>query len=185
MPDQGSEGLLSPYLRAWRIHAAKTIISGHVLDIGCGTGMLSTLCTPDTYVGYDMDIASVAIAQTKYPGFNFITDLSPIIDESFDTLVALAVIEHIKDPSAWLAQISRYMKPTGSFVLTTPSPRIKYIHNIGSRIGLFSRHANEEHHDLLDITSMTFHVRKAGLVICADFKFMLGFNQMFVLKRIV
>jgi len=35
-------------------------------------------------------------------------------------------------------------------VLTTPHPCSDWIHDAGAAIGLFSRHANEEHEQLLD-----------------------------------
>ena len=43
MADQGTEGILSPYLRRKRIQAATPYLKGGVLDVGCGGGVLATL----------------------------------------------------------------------------------------------------------------------------------------------
>jgi hypothetical protein len=56
------------------------------------------------------------------------------------------------------------------------------IHRFGSSVGLFSREAAEEHETLLDGTLMAETAAEAGLAIHLRKGFLLGANQLFVLK---
>lgn len=40
---------------------------------------------------------------------------------SFDLVVSMDVIEHVKDPPPWLAELSRVLRPGGRLFLTTPN----------------------------------------------------------------
>ena len=42
-------------------------------------------------------------------------------DNTFDFVICLAVIEHIKDPSLFLTEVFRVLKSKGIFYLTTPN----------------------------------------------------------------
>lgn len=180
MADQAS-GLLSPWLRKRRQKKARPYIRGRVLDCGCGVGTLSEMCRPDSYLGVDVDEWSIDVARKTHPRFRFDTDL-PETGE-FDTIVALAVIEHISDPVALLERFKSRLGAEGRIVLTTPHPSIEYVHTIGARIGLFSAHASEEHERLIDYGRMKELSAKAGLVIEKYECFLLGANQLFVLRR--
>jgi 2-polyprenyl-3-methyl-5-hydroxy-6-metoxy-1,4-benzoquinol methylase len=180
MTDQAS-GLLSPWLRKRRQEKARPYIRGRVLDYGCGIGTLSEMCRPETYLGVDVDEWSIDVARKAYPRFRFDTDLPET--GKFDTIVALAVIEHIPDPAALLEKFESRLGTEGRIVLTTPHPSVEYVHDLGARIGLFSAHASEEHERLIDYGLMKELLAKAGLVIEKHERFLLGANQLFVLRR--
>jgi 2-polyprenyl-3-methyl-5-hydroxy-6-metoxy-1,4-benzoquinol methylase len=48
------------------------------------------------------------------------TDISPVPDAAYDTVLCSEVLEHVADPGAALAEIGRVLKPGGRLVLTTP-----------------------------------------------------------------
>ncbi|MFW5768146.1 MAG: class I SAM-dependent methyltransferase [Bacteroidota bacterium] len=183
MADQGTEGLLSPFLRKLRIRAAAPYIYGRVLDVGCGSGELASIVTEENYCGFDIDGESIALAVKKYPTHDFV-NTEPPKNQSFDTIVSLAVIEHVSDPVDFLSHWSRYLKNSNGckFVLTTPHPSIETIHTIGAKCGLFSKHGSEEHEELIDYERMQKISKKAGLKIIVFKKFLLGMNQLFVLS---
>jgi len=101
MADQAS-GLLSSWLRKKRIEIAHPYIRGRILDYGCGVGVLAEICESDSYLGVDIDEKSITIALKNYPPFRFKTYVPET--EDFDTIVLLAVIEHISDPVSLLKQ---------------------------------------------------------------------------------
>ena len=184
MADQGAEGLLSPFLRKQRILAAKPYLRGWVLDVGCGSGRLAAYVEPPFYVGVDVDEKSLVIALRDFPDHEFRHDL-PDVPEQFDTVVALAVIEHVADRRNFLHSLRRLLRSTADarVVCTTPHPTMNIVHWIGSRIGLFSRSANDEHGDLLDRSALAVLANGAGLGMVSYGRFLFGANQIAVFRR--
>jgi 2-polyprenyl-3-methyl-5-hydroxy-6-metoxy-1,4-benzoquinol methylase len=184
MADQGNEGLLSPYLRKQRLQAAAPHLQGRVLDFGCGSGSLAELVQPDMYLGLDMDEVSIQAARHERPSHTFAQDFPPSAGK-FDTVVALAVIEHVEDPAAFLGFLSGYLSdsPSARIVITTPHPLMEWVHNLGSQIGLFSRHANEEHQDLLGYTRLRKTGAAALLEMASYRRFLFGANQIATYKK--
>ena len=184
MTDQGSEGLLSPYLRQQRFKAAKPYIQGRVLDVGCGSGSFSHYVESDLYLGVDRNLKALAKAKASYPNHRFQEHL-PQKSFKFDTIFALAVIEHMSDPSKFLALLSDNLEngPDARIVVTTPHPAVELIHNMGAMIGLFSKEASEEHEELLDRKNLEYAGRQAGLFLVEFRRFLFGANQLGVFMR--
>jgi len=180
MADQGAEGLLSPWLREKRIGVAKSFLQGDIIDYGCGAGALAPYCDVDSYIGIDIDIEVIAIAKKLNPGFIFQSDFPD--NRLYDVIVSLAVIEHVNDPENLLKKFKSVLKNDGKIVLTTPTPSVDWIHDVGSKLGLFSSHANEEHEQLIDYKSMNVYASNVGLKVDNYKKFLFGANQLFVLK---
>jgi SAM-dependent methyltransferase len=184
MADRGSDGLFSPFLRSQRFKAARPYIGKRVLDMGCGMGDLASMVPADSYVGVDIDGPSLAIARKQHPQHHFQSALPPA-ELKFDTVVALAVIEHVPDPGLFLRELAARLDsgPDRFIVCTTPYPVIGWVLTAGAKFGLFDRHANEEHKDLLD------HTRIEGLVVECDLKlvvyhrFLFGANQVLVFQK--
>ncbi|MEM7767708.1 MAG: class I SAM-dependent methyltransferase [Pseudomonadota bacterium] len=179
---QGAQGLLSPFLQRQRVRAAQGFMTGAVLDIGCGNGALAAHCDPNGYLGVDRDPATLLQAKAHMPVCDFQAEL-PEPAAAFDTVAALAVIEHVSNPSETLASWARYMRDDGKMVLTTPKPAFEWAHEAGAKIGLFSHDAAEEHETLIDEFSMEGFAADAGLRVDLYRAFLGGANQLFVLKR--
>lgn len=186
MADQGTEGLLSPFLRNQRFRAAMPYLKGRVLDVGCGSGALAKFLEPDSYVGIEINNESLRLAQEKYTGYRFENSLSGI-DDKFDTVVSLAVIEHVSNPEEFLINLANCLNDSedSRIVITTPHPSVDWIHDLGAKIGLFSKHANEEHEDLLDKERLFACAEKADLELVLYRKFLAGANQIVVYKKYV
>ncbi len=183
MADQDTEGLLSPFLRNQRLKAIKPYLQGKVLDVGCGTGSLAGEVSPDHYLEVEIDQFSLESAISKFPKHRFQKAL-PNETEKFDTVIALAVIEHVKRPEQFLAELSKRLKPTESarVVITTPHPSMDWIHDFGASIGLFSKHANEEHEELLDCAKLESISNKVELRLVYK-RFLFGANQLAVFEH--
>ncbi len=183
MADQGNEGVLSPFLRKKRIHAVMPYLKGKVLDIGCGGGVLATLVDSKKYLGVEIDEISLQKAKSMFPSHQFSQSL-PNPGKKFDTVVSLAVIEHVEDPVSFLHDLSEFLND-GQLVITTPHPSVDWMHDVGAAIGIFSKHANEEHGDLLDQAHLEMAGFQAGLKLDLYSRFLFGANQLAVYSKIV
>ncbi len=178
------KGLLSPWLRKTRMQKVIPYINGKVLDYGCGNNpslIEMGICNSDNYLGVDINEKLIKKAQELYPAFRF--ELS-IPDETinFDTIVLLAVIEHISDPLTLLKKIKVKLHPKGRIVITTPHPSFEWTHTTGAKFGLFSPVAVEEHEQLVGYKLLQAHAKKADLYIETYQRFLFWANQLFVLR---
>lgn len=185
MADQGTEGLLSPFLRQQRLKIATPYLKGRVLDVGCGSGVLAGLVDTKSYLGVEVNEISLNRAKAHFPAHSFQNSL-PSIEEKFDTVISLAVIEHVADPLAFLESLVRNLKHDSAarIVITTPHPTAGWVHDMGALIGLFSKHANEEHEELLDQNKLFDLGQRAGLVLFNYQRFLFGVNQLAVFHAV-
>jgi len=184
MADQGSEGLLSPYLRRKRFEAAAPYLRGRILDFGCGSGGLAALVHADQYLGVERDRVSLLEANSRFPKHHF-TSESPNVSDTFDSIVSLAVIEHVTDPAQFLRTLAGWLNntPTSRIVVTTPHPSVNWIHDVGAALGIFSKHANEEHEELLDRAKLEQAGNQAGMRLVTYYRFLFGTNQVAVYAK--
>ena len=97
-----------------------------LLDVGCAQGR-STFKFMDCdiqIVGFDVSKALIRQAIARYQEGNhraravfFAADASrfPFRDETFDTVLVYGVLHHLADPAAACREISRVLKPQGSY----------------------------------------------------------------------
>ena len=92
---------------------------GRVLDLGCGVGHSYHLLAPRETVG--VDVAADALeGQERRTLVADIRDL-PLEDASFEAVVAVQSIEHLRDPERALAEMRRVLEPGGTAILVTPN----------------------------------------------------------------
>jgi SAM-dependent methyltransferase len=182
-PGQEREGRLSPFFQTKRIAAAMPYIRGRILDVGCGgSAALARHFATSQYVGYELDPAKVLSASARWPGHRICVDWPE--GELFDSVVALAVIEHVPDPRAFLVRLSHVVALGGRIILTTPSPRYRFVHEWGAAAGLFSREAADEHNEMLDRAALERICLGVGLRLVRAETFLFGANQLFVLEAV-
>jgi SAM-dependent methyltransferase len=180
VPDKVT-GLLSPFLREWRIRAALPHISGRVLDYGCGIGMLADRATYSSYTGVDIDAETLATARRLRPALRFLP-IAEIPQETFDTITMLAVIEYVVDRPATLAALRRRLAPDGRIVMTTPTPEIGRFRQRLATFGLVSGDIREAEESLPDERALRRYAAAAGLAVAHYGRFLLGANQLLVLR---
>ena len=104
---------------------AAKIISGKVLELGCGwgRGVEKLISACQHYTGLDKNTELIKALQNKYPNHYFNTvnlpHLSEFKDETFDYVVTFQVIEHIEDDHKFLQEAHRVLKKGGKILLTT------------------------------------------------------------------
>jgi SAM-dependent methyltransferase len=181
MGDQISGGgLLSPFLQRQRIKAAAPFLAGRVLDIGSANGALAQYVEPSLYYGFEPDEASVANARLKFPRHTF-SDKMP--NDIFDTVLALAVIEHLPSPSHAVAEWAGYLRAGGRLVLTTPHRAFDRLHRFCAQIGLASKEGAAQHEVLFDREALLECASNAPLTIDLYRRFLFGMNQLFIFIR--
>jgi len=183
--------LLTDYLTRRRNELASRYIRGDVLDIGCGPGIIIPfLDAGQRYVGIESSWEFVAYLSQRFPQrrfYNYNVDEEPLEldDEGFDTVLLVAVIEHLAHPEKVLSEIQKYLRPGGSLIITTPTLWGQTIHRLGARLGLFHPDAAAGHVRAYDYTTMRDMVRRVGLDIVEHGRFELGFNQLFICQALV
>lgn len=110
---------------------AKALIRRHfgngkkILDIGCGTGFFSKNLLEMGYEVTSVDGSSLALEYSKKRGLEnlILSDACklPFPDNSFDAVVALDILEHIKDDGAAVREWTRVLKPGGIMLIFVPA----------------------------------------------------------------
>jgi len=93
-------------------------LRGEVLDVGCGTKPYRTSIPAERYVGLDIDNPLARLrggADVYYDGGRF-----PFPDGSFDGVLCSQVFEHVFNPSEFLVEIRRVLRPGGTLLLSVP-----------------------------------------------------------------
>ncbi|MCK4824318.1 methyltransferase domain-containing protein [bacterium] len=167
---------------------AQPYIHDQVLDLGCGFAEVTDLIPPTNYVGIDGHPKIVEWLMINHPGYKFYHyDLDHdqlLLDRQFDTIMMLAVIEHLKYPDNILSQIPNLLKDDGLLIMTAPAPAGDIVHQVGAKIRLFSEHAVEQHEIIFTHQSMGPYLTRNGLKIKEYRPFLLGANQLFICETI-
>jgi SAM-dependent methyltransferase len=136
---------------------------------------------PICYLGIEVDQLSLDSAINQFPTHSFQESL-PKENEKFDTIISLAVIEHVKNSESFLAGLSKRLKPDtdARIVITTPHPSMGWVHDLGATVGLFSQHASDEYEELFDHPKLELDGKKAALRLVSYKRFIFGGNQLAV-----
>ncbi|MEO0091202.1 MAG: class I SAM-dependent methyltransferase [candidate division WOR-3 bacterium] len=95
-----------------------------ILEVGCGTGKLLSQIEND-YETYGIDISSFAITVAQSRARATIFQVASIEDKifspgSFDGIIAINVLEHLKNPKLALERIHQMLSPAGYLFLHLP-----------------------------------------------------------------
>jgi ubiquinone/menaquinone biosynthesis C-methylase UbiE len=115
---------------AWeRYEFASNFIKGKkIIDIACGPGYGTALLSArsgKTTIGLDIEGETVLAATKNYGDITEFKKIDgyhwPIESNSFDVVVSLETFEHVDNPDAFLQEVVRVLKPTGSFSIIKPA----------------------------------------------------------------
>ncbi len=117
--------------------------AGHVLDLGCGTGIYAHFFPPDRYLGVDISPEYIAAARSKFPRHQFqVHDATavPLPSQSFDACMVSGVLHHLDDRDAdhLLAEAARVVRPDGKIVIweDIPAPWWNVVGHVIHRLDL-------------------------------------------------
>lgn len=100
------------------IQKKANLITGDLLDIGCGTKPYERLFNVKKYDGLELDNEfgrKNKKADFFYNGIEF-----PFKNESYDSIICNQVLEHVFNPDLFLQEISRVLKDGGRALITVP-----------------------------------------------------------------
>jgi SAM-dependent methyltransferase len=109
--------------RAAYSFAIKLARDSRVLDLGCGTGYGSAELAEVSPLLVAIDRIAPD-ADYRRPSLRYVrADLQgiPLAQQSFDLVVSFQVIEHLEDPTQYLAAIAALLRPGGTALITTPN----------------------------------------------------------------
>jgi SAM-dependent methyltransferase len=158
-----SSKVFESFLQQSRFKIALPFLKGDVLDFGGNDGELQQYVTGNyTLVNYDH---------------------TPMKNKTFDTIVVLAVIEHIRvgDVFEVFKSFKHKLRPDGTLLLTTPTPQAKPLLELMAFMNLLDRHNIREHKHYWTKEDICQLAEKNGLAVKAYKKFQWGFNQMAIL----
>lgn len=99
--------------------------SGRILDIGCGTGVVSRSLRDAGWEVYGLDISSEGIKKYCRSGFCGLVSNAehslPFKDRTFDAVWISEVIEHLVDYRNLIEEIGRVLKVSGRLYITAPN----------------------------------------------------------------
>jgi 2-polyprenyl-3-methyl-5-hydroxy-6-metoxy-1,4-benzoquinol methylase len=156
---------LEKLLQRYRFNKAKKFISGDVLDFGGNEGELKRFVKGEyTLVNYDH---------------------SPIYSKTYDTILLLAVLEHIEisDVLQIFKKFKYCLRDEGTIFLTTPTQASKPILEILAFFGLLDKMNIEEHKHYWNKNELFSLAKETNYEIINYRKFQLGFNQYIILKH--
>ncbi|MDR1992693.1 MAG: class I SAM-dependent methyltransferase [Nitrososphaerota archaeon] len=189
---------LTDFLRKKRSLVVSKLASGTVLDVGCGPAEIINYFPKESkvrYIGIDTDEEQITVLIKNYPSLDFFwvnvdeQNLpSPVLTLTFDTVLLIAVIEHLKRPEVLLGQLSGIVKCSGKLIITTATPTGEFIHNILAIFGLTSFEAVREHktsaHASYSVSDMARLVAPFGFKLEKQCSFEFGLNQVVVFTKV-
>ena len=101
-------------------HATKSYwmyLNGKVLEFGCGIGQ-NIYLQKDKAIG--LDISDFCKNECEKRGINIIQNSRKIKNDSFDSILACHVLEHMENPAETLREFHRLLKDGGRLVLVLP-----------------------------------------------------------------
>lgn len=118
--------------------------SGHVLDVGCGTGLVLDWCAewlkPSCYRGFDVSLGMIKEAQRKHARYTFNwhdANQGIPFPSQYDSIVSLfAVSSYLSDLPAFLASAARALTPGGKLALMPFGPGERYVQDYKVQDGL-------------------------------------------------
>jgi 2-polyprenyl-3-methyl-5-hydroxy-6-metoxy-1,4-benzoquinol methylase len=131
-----------------------------VLDVGCSSGYLARRLAERgaTVVGIDNDEQAAeearAVCEQVLVGDVESMEL-PFPQHSFDVVLCGDVVEHLRDPEAFLVRVRPLLRTGGKLVLTTPN-----VANWAMRLGLLAGRWRYTDRGILDRTHTHFFTKK-------------------------
>lgn len=162
-----SEPLLEPLFRKLRFEKVMREIKpgSVVVDIGCGhtPRFLNRL---EHYIkkGVGLDQFAVSSARGKIRLISVLLDKKIPLKTGFaDHVTLIAVLEHLQQPEALLAEAYRVLKPGGTVLITVPTPFAKpVLEFLSYGLKIVSRREIAEHQRYYWKKDLLPAVRKAG-----------------------
>ena len=130
------------YLRKRTRFVVEHCPRGDGLDVGCGTGLLTSRLAAAGYAmtGVDPSEGMLEVLRARAPQVRAVAGSGtglPFPDASFDLVLSVAVMHHIADPDdvrGTLAEMVRVLRPGGRLLVWDHNPRNPYWGRLMARV---------------------------------------------------
>lgn len=156
--------------------ALKPLAGRRAADVGCGAGLLAEpLARMGAVVtGIDAAPENVAVAKLHAEKQGLAIDyraggVEALAGETFDLVTSMEVIEHVADPSAFVAALADLLAPGGIMILSTPNrtPLSKLaLITVGEGLGMVPK-GTHDWQKFLNPDELAALVEAAGLRVIA------------------
>lgn len=145
------------------------------LDVGCGAGLLTEpLARLGAHVtGIDAAPELIEAARTHAGqaglAIRYVAGEVATLDQRFDLVTALEVVEHVADPAAFVRQLAEKLAPGGLLIMSTPNrtPRSRLLTiTLAEGTGRIPR-GTHDFDRFLPPELLTAHLGAAGLTVTA------------------
>jgi 2-polyprenyl-3-methyl-5-hydroxy-6-metoxy-1,4-benzoquinol methylase len=139
---------------------------GRVLDAGCARGANAEALRArgaSHLAGIELDAKFAADARTRYDEVveGSLPEDLPWPDESFDTILAYDVLEHLVDPWTAVHRLAALLKPGGQLHVSVPNARSKKLWLPLILRGTFAY----EPEGIMDVTHLRFFTRRDAVAM--------------------
>ena len=168
------------------------------LDFGCGTGILLPLLFPNYkhVIGVDPEVhltrecialydKQICEKQDKLMLFEELKD-ADLAPQSLDLIVAFDVLEHIENSDSTLNQLSSFLTPNGSLLISGPTEN--KIYKLGRKlVGFSGQYHKRSIYDIEQSARSLFKVRTVKRILFPFtlFKILLATNKKHTSKNMV
>jgi 2-polyprenyl-3-methyl-5-hydroxy-6-metoxy-1,4-benzoquinol methylase len=94
-----------------------------VADVGAGQGAFSLRLNKIGHkvTALDVDIENWKLPEVEFIGLNLDSEFAAKINQKFDAVVAIEIIEHLENPFSFVRECAKLLKPNGLLFLSTPN----------------------------------------------------------------
>ncbi|MCK5243608.1 class I SAM-dependent methyltransferase [bacterium] len=146
-----------------------------IIDLGTADGRMLDMVHqkyPDTRcAGVEYNQELVDFGKTNFPGLDISQgDIQSLDypDNSFDVVIATAVIEHLPNPGKAMREVKRVLRAGGLLVLTAPDP---FWEHIATMVGHLK---DDQHNEVMNLVQLRDLAKTNGFVVLKSQKFMLS-----------
>lgn len=136
------------WYNTWTTQIFKTYLKGDILEVGCGIGSFTkTLTSYGNVYAFDTDRTSVSLTKKAVKnakvGFGDIEEGTYFFKKTFDTVVCINVLEHVKQDQKALSHMVSLLKPKGTLILLVPAHPMLF-GDIDQAIGHYRRYTKKD-----------------------------------------
>lgn len=158
----------------WMFDTIQPYCKGHVLEVGSGIGNLSRYFLEKNFrlTASDLRDEYINILHGKFGGHTNLAGIKSIdiavenfenrfpgLLSQFDTVVALNVVEHIKNDELAITNCKKLLKPGGHLVILVPAFQMLY-NSFDEELGHYIRYDRKTLNNLLESQGLkVFHTR--------------------------
>ena len=146
-----------------------------ILDLGTAEGRMLAAVS-ERYpsarcLGIDYSLPLLKYGKILHPGLNLVCadlrDLGFLKKETFEVVIATAVIEHLKNPLGMLRSCTGILKPQGIIIITSPHP---FWEKIAGALGCL----REDHQSVMSPKAIKNLLQTIGMTVLEHKGFMLS-----------